>query len=101
MTGIYRNEILSLPFVADIAGENGLKRCFWNVSTNEGEPFKASTGSFYAEEALAYMLKHNAPYLLGWCVMDMPREDKFSAVEAGFLRAFARYAMMVGELPKF
>jgi hypothetical protein len=92
--------IKQLPFVRDAtraeraAGMPGRK--FWAVASTGDYAADRRAGQQFAREALAFMVAHDFPALLGWIVRDMCAEDDdrhLGAVECGFLSAIARQAI--------
>ena len=92
------SDITDLPFVADVGKGKKKRRSFWQVRPNGDYTDECLMGEAYAIEALQYIMVTELSPLIGWAVMEMPREKDRSGIEIGFLGkivAFAAYGAHV------
>lgn len=70
-------------------------KAFWNVDPTGDYPIDNLIGQQYALDALQFMMWNNQAkgYLLTWAVRDMPKDEKLSGIEVGFLCSFAKFAL--------
>lgn len=89
--------LLALPFVRETTKAERMAgaapRCFWSVVPTGTYGTDCGTGGRYAQAALDYMVREQAPYLLQWAVFDMIRQGRpHSGIEVGFMSFFGRLA---------
>ena len=76
------------------AKKHDFPRNFWNVTPSGDYSADCALGTRYALEYLAYGASidlNESPDILGWIVVDMPRE--FSGIEVGFFEIIGAAAV--------
>jgi len=90
-----------LPFVEDFHGKEREKRkkmdvvspgrCFWAIHPSGHMGTDFLIGTLYANEAAAYMAKHNTS-ILSWIVEEIVKSGEINYVTIGFFERMGRLA---------